>query len=245
MLLINLAIAEDATKQSAAAEQHFKEAMQLAPSSPDSYIYYARYLLSHTRTDEARAFLHTALELSPTDLTGRRLLKEAQTKAQLASPYQGHGVIHLGRDTNKNEDGNPDAFVQNRFKCGEDPDKWCTIHLLISFYEADNEQLKITLTGEGGNKKTAFLRKETTADPNTSNSQPFAVSVKGCNECELRIEITEGDTKNIQSSASVTLSSLPAPSCTDADITGGEGTIDLVNEQGENIQRPTSTEYAP
>jgi len=245
LLLINLAIAEDATGQSAPAEQHFKEAMQLAPSSPDSYIYYARYLLSHTRTDEARAFLHTALELSPTDLTGRRLLKEAETKAQLASPYQGHGVIHLGRDTNKNEDGNPDAFVQNRFKCGEDPDKWCTIHLLISFYKADNEQLKITLTGEGGNKKTAFLRRETTADPNTSNSQPFAVSVKGCNECELRIEITEGDTKNIQSSASVTLSSLPAPSCTDADITGGEGTIDLVNEQGENIQRPASTEYAP
>src|SRR5207247_742233 len=38
-LLINLAIAEDATGQSAAAEQHFKAAMQLAPSSPDSYIY--------------------------------------------------------------------------------------------------------------------------------------------------------------------------------------------------------------
>ena len=240
-LLINLAIAEDATGRSAAAEQHFKEALQLAPSSPDSYVYYARYLLSHTRTDEARAFLHTALELSPTDLTGRRLLKEAETKAQLASPYQDHGVIHLGRDTNKNEDGNPGAFVQNRFKCGGDSDKWCTIHLLISFYEADNERLKITLTGEGGNKKTVFLRKETTADPKTSNSQPFAVSVKGCNACEVRIEMTEGDKKNIQSSASVTLSSLPAPSCTDADMTGGEGTVDLVNDRGEVFPRPTPT----
>src|SRR5438132_1819681 len=36
-LLINLAIAEDATKQSAAAEEHFKDALRLEPASPDSY----------------------------------------------------------------------------------------------------------------------------------------------------------------------------------------------------------------
>ena len=68
-VLINLAIGENTTKQSAAAEQHFKEALRLAPSSPGSYIYYARYLLPHSRVDEARAFLRSALELSPTDLT--------------------------------------------------------------------------------------------------------------------------------------------------------------------------------
>jgi Flp pilus assembly protein TadD len=77
VLLINLAIAEDATKQSAAAEQHFKDALRLAPASPDSYTYYARYLLSHARADEARAFLRSALELSPTDLTTRDLLARA------------------------------------------------------------------------------------------------------------------------------------------------------------------------
>src|SRR5207244_7019146 len=49
VLLINLAIAEDATKQSAAAEEHFKDALRLAPARPDSYTYYARYLLSHSR----------------------------------------------------------------------------------------------------------------------------------------------------------------------------------------------------
>ena len=80
VLLINLAIAEDATKQSAAAEQHFKEALRLAPSIPDSYTYYARYLISHSRAEEARAFLRSALELSPTDLTARELL--AQTDDQ-------------------------------------------------------------------------------------------------------------------------------------------------------------------
>jgi protein O-mannosyl-transferase len=81
VLLINLAIAEDATKQSAAAEQHFKAALQLAPASPDSYTYYARYLLSHSRANEARAFLQSALELSPTDLTARDFLAQANAQA--------------------------------------------------------------------------------------------------------------------------------------------------------------------
>jgi tetratricopeptide (TPR) repeat protein len=80
-LLINLAIAEGATRQSAEAEQHFNEALRLAPSSPGSYTYYARYLLSHSRADEARALLQSALELSPNDLYARELLKVAQTRA--------------------------------------------------------------------------------------------------------------------------------------------------------------------
>src|SRR4029077_6049456 len=87
VLFINLAIAEDATKQSAAAEQHFKDALRLAPSFPDSYTNYARYLLSHSRADEARALLHSALQLSPTDLTASELLKEADGKAlNVAAP---------------------------------------------------------------------------------------------------------------------------------------------------------------
>jgi tetratricopeptide (TPR) repeat protein len=234
--LINLAIAENATKQSAAAEQHFKDALRQAPSFPDSYIYYARYLLSHSRRDEARALLHSALELSPTDMTARELLK----KTDLATPTSEHGVAHLGRNEDKKKDGDPESFVEKKFTCGKEHDTWCTMHLVISFYKADNERLKITVTGEGDNKKTVFLKKETTADPNTSNSQQFAVSVRGCNECEVRIEITEGDTENIQSWASVTLSNLPGPLCTDTDMTGGKGTIDLVNEQGEDIPRPTT-----
>ena len=59
------------------AEQHFKDALRLTPSSPDSYTYYARYLLRHSRADEARALLQTGLELSPTDLPARELLKQA------------------------------------------------------------------------------------------------------------------------------------------------------------------------
>src|SRR5207245_10275898 len=80
VLFINLAIAEDATKQSAAAEGHFKEALRLAPVSPDSYTYYARYLLAQSRADEARALLQSALELSPSDVTARGLLAKANSQ---------------------------------------------------------------------------------------------------------------------------------------------------------------------
>src|SRR5215831_17129996 len=86
VLLINLAIAEDATKQDTAAEQHFKDALRLPPSSPDSYTYYARYLLSHSRAEEARALLETALKLSPTDVTARDLLAKADAGTASETP---------------------------------------------------------------------------------------------------------------------------------------------------------------
>jgi tetratricopeptide (TPR) repeat protein len=88
VLLVNLAIAEDAMKQDAAAEQHFKDALRLAPTSPDSYTYYARYLLSHSRAEEARGFLHSALEISSTDLTARELLAQAERQTSNQSATQ-------------------------------------------------------------------------------------------------------------------------------------------------------------
>ena len=97
VLLINLAIAENATEQSAAAEQHFKDALRLAPLAPDSYIYYARYLLSKARTDEARALLRRALELSPTDLTARELLKEAEPRDAEAHTALGDALLRKGK----------------------------------------------------------------------------------------------------------------------------------------------------
>jgi len=97
VLLINLAIAEDATNQSAAAEQHFEEALQLAPSSPDSYISYARYLLAHSRAEEARALLHRALELSPAHLIARALLNEMQTRDAQTETLAGDALLHQGK----------------------------------------------------------------------------------------------------------------------------------------------------
>ena len=96
-LLINLAIAENATRQSAAAEQHFKEALQMAPSYPDSYIYYARYLLAHGRMDEARALLRRALELSPADVTARQLLKEAEMRDVQTETLAGDALLRQAK----------------------------------------------------------------------------------------------------------------------------------------------------
>jgi tetratricopeptide (TPR) repeat protein len=88
VLLINLAIAENATNQSMAAEQDFKAALRLAPLSPDSYTYYARYLLSQARPQEAHAFLRSALELSPSDVNARQLLAQADGQAGNQPPTQ-------------------------------------------------------------------------------------------------------------------------------------------------------------
>ena len=99
-LLINLAIAENATRQSAEAERHFNEALRLAPSSPGSYTYYARYLLSHSRAGEARALLQRALELSPNDLYARELLKQAQSRASELAPFAG-AEIRLDKPPHK------------------------------------------------------------------------------------------------------------------------------------------------
>jgi tetratricopeptide (TPR) repeat protein len=94
-LLINLAIAEGATKQPGWAEQHFQEALKLAPESPDSYIYYGRWLLSQSRIPEARSLLLTALELSPQDLTARELMTQAEAGASTESKQTPESYLTL------------------------------------------------------------------------------------------------------------------------------------------------------
>jgi Flp pilus assembly protein TadD len=87
VLFVNLAIAEDATNRSTLAEQHFKEAMRLAPFSPDSYTYYARHLLAHSRGQEADTLIRSALSLSPTDVTARDLFNQID-RQQTKTPEQ-------------------------------------------------------------------------------------------------------------------------------------------------------------
>ena len=65
--------------------------------APDSYTYYARYLLSHSRADEARAFLQSALELSPTDLTARELMKGAETRDAQKETLAGDALLRQAK----------------------------------------------------------------------------------------------------------------------------------------------------
>jgi len=87
VLFVNLAIAEHATNQATLAEQHFKEAMRLAPGSPDSYTFYARYLLAHGHPQQADTLIRSALSVSPTDVTARDLFNQID-RQQTKTPEQ-------------------------------------------------------------------------------------------------------------------------------------------------------------
>jgi protein O-mannosyl-transferase len=94
LLLINLAIAENATAQPDAAERHYQEALRLAPLAPESYLSYARYLLSHDRAAEAGTVLRRALEISPNDPNVQRLLQESEALDAAAHTKRGDELLH-------------------------------------------------------------------------------------------------------------------------------------------------------
>ena len=73
-LYINRAVAEGAIEQPVQAERDFQQALQLAPGNPNSYTYYARWLLAQSRPGEAAGLLQKAVTLSPGDLFARSLL---------------------------------------------------------------------------------------------------------------------------------------------------------------------------
>jgi tetratricopeptide (TPR) repeat protein len=85
VLLINLAVAEDAARHLSIAEQYFREALQLGSSTPDSYTYYARWLLTQGRVAEAGLLIKKALELSPADVNAQQLLAQNRDKLLQAS----------------------------------------------------------------------------------------------------------------------------------------------------------------
>jgi tetratricopeptide (TPR) repeat protein len=96
-LLINLAIAENATGESASAESHFQGALRLAPFQPDSYIFYGRYLLAHSRIEEAQSLLRRALELSPGDITANDLLKDSEAHGDEIHTKLGDSYLRKGK----------------------------------------------------------------------------------------------------------------------------------------------------
>ena len=78
VLFVNLGVAEGSIGQAILAEQHFKEALRLAPSNPDSYTFYARWLLTESRATDALRLLGKAVELGPADIFARDLLAQAE-----------------------------------------------------------------------------------------------------------------------------------------------------------------------
>jgi tetratricopeptide (TPR) repeat protein len=87
-LQVNLGVLKAALGQPAEAERHFREAQQDDPNNPVSYTFFARWLKSVGRTEEARLFAERAVELSPADADARALVSDltATPSARMPSP---------------------------------------------------------------------------------------------------------------------------------------------------------------
>jgi len=77
-LHVNLGVLRAAQGQPRDAERYFREALQDDARNPASYTYFARWLRSRGRTEEARVLAELALNLSPADADARVLVNDIQ-----------------------------------------------------------------------------------------------------------------------------------------------------------------------
>jgi tetratricopeptide (TPR) repeat protein len=111
-LEINRAIVEDALGNPAAAEPHFKRAIEIGPSMPDAHYFYAQWLARVGRAPEALSQLETALRASPGAAPARRLLMDLRAAA--GDP---EGAAALARETlaADPQDARARAYAEGRF----------------------------------------------------------------------------------------------------------------------------------
>lgn len=76
ILEVNLGILEGASGNSAAAEAHFRRAVELEGNLAGAHFYYGRWLAESGRLEEAARHVEIALQKSPADMTARHLLLE-------------------------------------------------------------------------------------------------------------------------------------------------------------------------
>ncbi|MGA7991927.1 MAG: tetratricopeptide repeat protein [Thermoanaerobaculia bacterium] len=103
-LEINRGILENAMGNAAAAEPHFKRAVELGPGQPDAHYFYATWLVHAGRGPEAREHLETALRLSPGAAPARSLLMDL-----LAALGDSPGAAALARESLEAEPSNTRA----------------------------------------------------------------------------------------------------------------------------------------
>jgi tetratricopeptide (TPR) repeat protein len=85
-LQVNLAVLKAALGQPVEAERRFREALQDDANNPVSYTYFARWLKSMGRTEEARLFAQRAVELSPADADAQALVRDLTATRPAAMP---------------------------------------------------------------------------------------------------------------------------------------------------------------
>jgi Tfp pilus assembly protein PilF len=75
-LHVNLGVLKARLGQPAQAERYFREALDDDPNNPVCYTFFARWLRSIGRTEEARLLADAAVRLSPADADARSLLDD-------------------------------------------------------------------------------------------------------------------------------------------------------------------------
>lgn len=96
VLHVNLGVLNGATGDQAAAEDHFRSALELAPNDPVPHFYFARYLAEHARGPEAIPHLEETLRLSPADENARLLLIDLQAARGDTARARALAREHLG-----------------------------------------------------------------------------------------------------------------------------------------------------
>ena len=86
-LHVNIGVLKGAQGKREDAEHHFREAQRYDARNPVAYYYYARWLASIGRTEEATVLARTALELSPAHVEAKELL-DSLTATRLTTPEQ-------------------------------------------------------------------------------------------------------------------------------------------------------------
>jgi len=86
-LHVNIAILKGAQGKAADAERHFRDAQKYDAKDPVSYYYYARWLASMGRTEEAAVLARRAIELSPAHSEAQQLLSSLSSNLP-ATPQQ-------------------------------------------------------------------------------------------------------------------------------------------------------------
>jgi len=76
---VNLGVLKAAQGQPREAERYFRAALRDDANNPVSYTYFARWLKSRGRTEEALVLAERALNLSPADADARALATDLET----------------------------------------------------------------------------------------------------------------------------------------------------------------------
>jgi protein O-mannosyl-transferase len=88
-LHVNMGILKGAMNQPAEAEKYFKNALLYDPQNPEPYFFYAKWMMTQNRRNEAVPLLQRALQLSPAHSSAQKLLNEILAGQKTFQTLQG------------------------------------------------------------------------------------------------------------------------------------------------------------